>query len=128
MATAERKLGDLGTVEEAYKYQGGKPYHKATKPKAMGVTTITGSIPTEARRTKLATIEREQAKPNPKPIRGGGKALWIEYLGYARGTDSYGLKTKIRGMKPVIQWVPYSIAERTWTDIAGTEFAEVVKL
>ena len=125
---SERILGATGTVEEAYKYKGGKRYRTQVAPPRMGETSIAGAVPSERVRVKRARLEAQTKTTKPKPIRGGGTALWIEYLGYSGPNDSYGIRTKVRGMKAVIHWLPYHIAAQTWLDIAGTDFSEVVSL
>ena len=127
MADTARISGALGTVEEGYKYQGGRSYRKSSPPKSIGETSITGHRPKRTDRdiARLRTI-RERETVTPKKVKGGGSALWVEFLGYARGNDVYGIRIKVRGMAATDQWLPFHRASATWYEITGTDFAEVV--
>lgn len=122
-AATERVLGDYGTVEEAYKPKAGKRYRRAEAPPRMGENTIKGSVPTQARRDKLARIEAQQARPLPKPR--GGRARWAQLMGITRD-GRYGIKVKVTGISAETYWLPYAEAENLYYEITGEALTEAV--
>lgn len=121
-AKSERILGDLGTVEHAYRPKAGKRYATSKAPnKRLAGTSITASIPTDSQRRQRERIDREQAQPQRKPK--GGKPKYVEYVGRTRD-DLYGIKVKVTGIKADIYWLPWSKASELWHEMSGTNLQD----
>lgn len=125
MADTERTLGALGTVEEAYCPKDSPTYQSSREPKRPFETTVCGSVPTKAKRERLAHIDAQQAKNIKRKATKGGYAEWAEFVGYARSTDTYGIKVKVKGIRADIYWLSWTQANVHFYEITGYYLSEV---
>ena len=127
MADTQRTLGALGTVEHDYKPKGGGRYSRSERPPRMGASAVTmaDSAPNATQRKGKARHARQNPESQPRKVKGGGRALWAQYLGNSRD-GKYGIRVKVRGCEASDYWVPYAQAANLWYEITGLDLSEVV--
>ena len=127
MADTQRTLGAVGTVEHAYRVKDSRPFDRGGKPPQMGASAVTmaDSAPNATQRKGKAKHARQTPEPQPRKVKGGGKALWAQYLGNSR-EGKYGIRVKVRGCEASDYWAPYAQAANLWYEITGLDLSEVV--